>query len=393
MAFTFSQLKTAKQNIMDRYGLDSGSASRVVGFFSSDPAKVQQLINNDMAPVPVALSALGLAEKITQESAHDCGHDQVAQHTADITQGSASASQASKDQGTAQRSAGAPHLLEPVHDQVEKNVSRKEKTSPKRSARKDQRTASIHDQLPKRSAGDMHTTAPYREPLAGDNAPSSPLQAHETAQAFNSPATIETSQTDDIIQDPIDDQHALPAGLYDDICATIDYYCQEHDISDRMKIHPLQWQGICYRVGESIKKRKILHDFAREKVHGGTVYDGNKITALLSLYSVICSDFKQVAFTFNFARFAGVSTDYLHDYMHKGLTSARVGLREKALDIQRASLVGAVTGGGSATVGNIFLSKALAGLQETVTVQHVSASPAPVVDSIPDLSRIGDNNG
>ena len=206
---------------------------------------------------------------------------------------------------------------------------------------------------------------------------------------------VETPNDNSIetVQVTTDNIHTLPTGLYDDITAQIDFYCQEHNITDRYKIHPLQWQGICYRVGESIKHRKILHDIAREKTHGGTVYDGEKMAALLDLYGVICSDFKQVAFTFNFARFAGVSLDYLHDYMQKGLTSARVGLREKALNLQKASLVSTVNGGGSATVGNIFLSKALAGLQETSTVVHVSSATAPVMDSVPDLARLGDGSG
>lgn len=202
-----------------------------------------------------------------------------------------------------------------------------------------------------------------------------------------------SSLTESPIENTTDNIHTLPTGLYDDITAQIDFYCQEHNITDRYKIHPLQWQGICYRVGESIKRRKILHDIAKEKTHGGTVYDGEKMAALLDLYGVICSDFRQVAFTFNFARFAGVSLDYLHDYMKKGLTSARVGLREKALNLQKASLVSTVNGGGSATVGNIFLSKALAGLQETSTVVHVSSAPAPVMDSVPDLARLGDGSG
>lgn len=206
-----------------------------------------------------------------------------------------------------------------------------------------------------------------------------------TAQRSASAPDI-ASQTDDII---IDDQHALPAGLYDDICASIDYYCDTHDIKDKQKIHPLQWQGICYRIGETIKARKLLHDFPREKSHGGTVYDGEKVAALLAIYGVICSDYKQVAFTFNFQRFAGISADYLHDYMQHGLTSSRIGLREKALELQKASLVGAVTSGGSATVGNIFLSKALAGLQETVTVQHVSAAAAPQVAALPVFDDLG----
>lgn len=208
----------------------------------------------------------------------------------------------------------------------------------------------------------------------------------ETVQADISPLT------ESPIENTTDNIHTLPTGLYDDITAQIDFYCQEHNITDRYKIHPLQWQGICYRIGESIKTRGILRDREKEKTRGGIIYDGEKLVALLALYGVICADYKQVAFTFNFQRFCGVSREYFNDYNGKGLTSARVGIVQKAQELQKASLVGAVTGGGSATVGNIFLSKALAGLQETSTVVHVSSSPAPVMDSVPDLARLGDGS-
>lgn len=232
---------------------------------------------------------------------------------------------------------------------------------------------------------------PVKAHTTPHNAQKTIIDTLPPAQAL--PATMDQKSQaadPDIITDTCDYSDVLPPGLYDAITAIIDNYCKQQSITDRMKIHPLQWQGICYRVGDYIKQHKIIHDFFREKIHGGTVYDGNKLTALLILYGVICSDFKQVAFTFNFARFAGVSTDYLHDYMQKGLTSARVGLREKALEIQKASLVGAVTGGGSATVGNIFLSKALAGLQESTTVVHVSAAPSV---SLSELPQLGINDG
>ena len=140
------------------------------------------------------------------------------------------------------------------------------------------------------------------------------------------------------------------------------------------------------QVGQSIKSRKILED---DKPHGGRLYNADKITALLTLYGYVCAECKQVAFAHNFPRFAGVSREYFNDYMGQGLTSSRCNLSQKAHELQKASLVGAVTGGGSATVGNIFLSKALAGLQETVTVQHVSAAAVPVSNALPVFG--GDN--
>ena len=208
-------------------------------------------------------------------------------------------------------------------------------------------------------------------------------------------STIETPNDNSIetVQADIIQENDLPPGLYDDICSTIDYYCKEHNITDRYKIHPLQWQGICYRVGESIKTRGILRDSEKEKAHGGIIYDGDKLVALLALYGVICADYKQVAFSFNFQRFSGVSREYFNDYCKRGLSSSRVGIVEKAQELQKASLISAVNGGGSATVGNIFLSKALAGLQEISTVVHVSSAPAPVMDSVPDLARLGDGSG
>ena len=339
MAFTFKQLKQAKSNLM-AVGLDPAAAAGVLS--SSAPEVIEKIIAGDIPQ--------GIKDQRTKDQ-----RKQDPQH--------------GKDQGTAQRSAGLPTM---AHDQVEKNG--KEKTSAKRSRLK-------------RSSAPQAPALDCPQECAHDCGKDQEKPASHCREMQNDAAV--NSQTDDIIQDPVDDQHALPAGLYDDICASIDYYCDTHDIKDKQKIHPLQWQGICYRIGETIKARKLLHDFPREKSHGGTVYDGEKVAALLAIYGVICSDYKQVAFTFNFQRFSGVSREYFNDYTGKGLTSSRVGIVEKAQDLQRASLVGAVTGGGSATVGNIFLSKALAGLQETVTVQHVSAAAAPQVAALPVFDDVG----
>lgn len=180
----------------------------------------------------------------------------------------------------------------------------------------------------------------------------------------------------------------LPAGLYDDICASIEYYCQQHDINDIYKIHPIQWRAVCMSIGTGIKSRKLLYDMDYLRIKGGKKYDNNKVLLLLFMYDRICADYKQVAFMHNFPPFAGVSREYFNDYAQRELTSSQIGLREKAYEMQRASLAGAVNGGGSATVGNIFLSKALGGMQETVTIQHVSGQSAPVSGTLPVF---GDN--
>lgn len=202
-------------------------------------------------------------------------------------------------------------------------------------------------------------------------------RTNETLSAIETP----NNNSIDTVQADIIPAHALPPGLYDDIRTSIDYYCQNENIQDKKKIHPLEWKSVCLHIGHSIKARAILQDKTRWR-EVGFCYDGEKVAALLDIYEAICSYYRQVAFVYNFILFAGISRNYFADYENR-LTSGRVNLRQKAYEIQRAGLIDAVNGGGSATVGNIFLSKALAGLQETVTIQHVSAAAAPTVATLP----------
>lgn len=271
MAFTFKQLKQAKQNIMDAFGLDGPQASKVVGYYNGrggDPAEVQKLIDGDLSGVPAALSALGIKATITTDPTEETATDNTADNIASDIEG----------------------------------------------------------------CGDV----------SGGR---------------------------------------LPVGLYDDITATIEHYCKQYNIEDPLKMHPSQWKSLCIYIGKGIKSRAILQDKARYR-EVGFCYDGEKVAELLDLYEYICGQYKQVPFAYNFMHFAGISRNYFADYENR-LTSGRVNIKQKAYEIQRAGLVDAVTGGGSATVGNIFLSKALAGLQESTTVVHVSASAAPSVSALP----------
>ena len=329
MAYTFKELKTIKDNIAAAYNIDTSAAARIVGYYNAgehrDENTMQALLMGDLSSVPAAAAALGV--KFSPRK--DQGKEKIF--------------------GSKQK-----NEMEPVKDSGEKITGQKDPEK-------------ISEGTAKGSA-----KRPAKDSTTLLDCP----RTNETLSAIETPNnSIETIQADII------PPHSLPSGLYDDIRASIEYYCQNEKIPDEKKIHPIEWKSVCIHIGQSLKARAILQDKARYK-EVGFCYDGEKVAALLDIYEAICSYYRQVAFVYNFILFAGISRNYFGDYENR-LTSGRVNLKEKAYEIQKASLVGAVTGGGSATVGNIFLSKALAGLQETVTIQHVSAASTPAAVALP----------
>jgi hypothetical protein len=353
MAFTFKELKQARNNVMDSFGLDSHDASKVVGYFNGGgpalcPDIVTAMINGDLSGVGPALVALGIN-----------GPDKTpaAENITDITPDSVHTS------GSA--SAGPVDNITAGPDMVPDGVG-----------------YDLH------AGPDGFQNAPQRkESKQAAKRPTKQKKTNTSPQAVKGPDVVKGVH-DDLGPDDLEhvqgesvNPHELPPGLYDDICATLENYCRQQNM-DPGKVHPLQWKSACIYIGQSIKARGLLRDYEREKSHGGVLYDGVKVAALLDIYDYICGQYKQVPFVYNFPRFAGISPQYFADYENR-LTSSRVNLYKKALDIQKAGLIDAVTGGGSATVGNIFLSKALAGLQETVTIQHVSTASTPAAVALP----------
>ena len=365
MAFTFKELKQLKNDIAAAMGIDSSIAARVIGYYNGGgpsvrPDIIHAMIGGDLSHVGPALVALGYDLPAAMEPGTDNG---------------------SRESKTGSASAG------PV-------------------VQADNITAGP-DMVPDGVGDDLHDGSGHDLVGCPDGFQNAP-QRKESKQAAKRPTKQKKSNTspqalqNDLVKAPHDDlckvdvvggddlehvqgesvnPHELPPGLYDDICATIENYCRQYDIPEPLKMHPSQWKSLCIYIGQGIKARAILQDKSRYS-EVGFCYDGARVAALLDLYEYICGQYKQVPFAYNFMHFAGISRQYFADYGDR-LTSGRVNLRQKAYEIQRAGLVEAVTGGGSATVGNIFLSKALAGLQETVTIQHVSAANTPAAVALP----------
>ena len=175
----------------------------------------------------------------------------------------------------------------------------------------------------------------------------------------------------DIIPPDARGAERLPTSITSDIEAWISEYCDKYSINPS-QIDPRQWKAVCMYIGEHIKTLGFIHDVQREKSEGGVRYDPETVAALLPIFEYICASYKQTAFSYLFPRFAGVGRNYFNDY-DGILTSSQVQLAQKAREVQRESIINTVSAGGSATVGNIFLAKALEGMSETVTVQHISA--------------------
>ena len=347
MAFTFKELKQLKNNIAAAMGIDSSIAARVIGYYNGGgpsvrPDVVRAMIGGDLSHVGPALVALGYDLPAAMEPGTDNG-------SRESKTGSASAGPVVDDLQADNITAGSDMVPDGVGDD-------------------------LHDGSG--MAPDGFQNAPQRKESKQANKRTT-KQKSDLCEGVGGP--VAGMGPDDIETDV--NPHALPAGLYDDICATIENYCRQYDIPEPLKMHPSQWKSLCIYIGQGIKARAILQDKARYK-EVGFCYDGERVAALLDLYEYICGQYKQVPFAYNFMHFAGISRNYFADYENR-LTSGRVNIKQKAYDIQRAGLVEAVTGGGSATVGNIFLSKALAGLQETVTIQHVSAASTPAAVALP----------
>ena len=349
MAFTFKELRQAKENIANGLGLASGDAARVVGYFNGGgpsirPDVVRAMIGGDLSHVGPALVALGYDLPAAMEPGTDNGSTAAGES---ITAGPDGVGDDLHD-GSGHDLVGGPDGLQNAPQRKESKQAAKRTTKQKKS-----------NTSPQALKYDL-VKAPHDDLCKGDVIGGDDLE-HVQGESVN--------------------PHELPAGLYDDICATIENYCRQYDIMEPLKMHPSQWKSLCIYIGQGIKARAILQDKSRYK-EVGFCYDGARVAALLDLYEYICGQYRQVPFAYNFMHFAGISRNYFADYENR-LTSGRVNIKQKAYEIQRAGLVEAVTGGGSATVGNIFLSKALAGLQESTTVVHVSASAAPSVAALP----------
>ena len=124
------------------------------------------------------------------------------------------------------------------------------------------------------------------------------------------------------------------------------------------------------------KPSTILHDVARERVEGGTIYDGDRVAALVDIWHMLCNQYCKPPLMPDFCSFAGLSWSWLYDNNGQGtmLTSARSCVLQKLHKIQEAGIATRLVDGKGSPVGQIFFLKNNHGWKDQRETVHVTAS-------------------
>lgn len=355
MSLSIQELKQIRDNIISEYGLSMGDASRVVGFYNVGTHADHDILNNmllgDLSSVPAALSALGIS----------------------------SAVQASADDRQTETKPSAD-LAEKKEEKTAKTSAEKRSKSPVKNTRQ---TAGNNNDL-------QAPVSPLSSSLGASDTSNNDLPLKDIKDhTKQNTAFQDIKQHDDIlpradaeiVADNIDE---LPEGFADQVRQWLEDWATFEKI-DLTRLHAQQWRALCMYAGTKIKQSHVLDDVERIKARGGRFYKPQKLEALLTLWAYFCGKYKQVPLVFDFVSFSGVSRSYFYDYEGKGLSSTSVHIMQKAKQIEESGLGSSVAGGGAGTVGGIFLLKARHGYSETVTVNHVSASPSVGLSELPKL--------
>lgn len=331
MAFKMPELKKARDIIVEKCGLPSGDAARVIGLFNTGGAsgvpeydKISAILSGDVSAVPGACKVLGIITggvtgpgEVTPGPSDTQANDYIA------------AGDGSRD--------SKPGEARPAKKTTKKKII----------------PAKQKDKAPGRG---VHAQA-----------------VQDSKKDIIPAASGEVVQGDE-----------LPPGFGDRCCEWVEAFCNKHGI-DSNHIKSQQWRSACMYVGENIKQSDVIRDRERERHNGGRVYSGAKLEKLLALWAYLCGSYNQVPLVSDFINFSGVSRGFFYDYNGEGLSSTAIQLVQKARKIEEAGLGSAVVSGGGAAVGSMFLLKARHNYSETVTIQHTSATTALGVAELPLL--------
>lgn len=357
MAYTFPQLKQIRDNIIMSFGISSDNATRVVAFYNvganQDHNIIDKMLLGDLSSVPAALSALGIVSSV---------------------------------QATTKEEKKASDLAKKKEEKTAK--------SSKKNTSQTRQTADNNNEL-------QATTSPLASSLGAsdtlaDKIPTKDIKDHTkentayTSKYYPFPTREEIKALSaDTPQVEIMQGDELPPSFGDTVEGWFESFASKYNF-DIYKLHPQQWRAACMYIGENIKACGVIRDRQKEKTNGGKVYSPHKLEELLKLWAYFCGIYKQVPLASDYINFSGVHRNFFYDYDGQGLSSTAVHLAQKAKQIEESGLGSSVAGGGAGTVGGIFLLKARHGYSETVTVNHVTASPSIGLAELPKLTTSGD---
>jgi hypothetical protein len=175
----------------------------------------------------------------------------------------------------------------------------------------------------------------------------------------------------------------LPAGLADDIKQFLELWAADNNIESLEKCSSLQWRAACIYCGWWIKEKGVLYDYDAMRAQGGTIYDGEKVAALLDIFQALSAIYRHIPLHTDFISFSGISRQWFFDYDGQGLTSSSVQIIKKAMEIENAAISSGVTDSRENPTGRIFYAKARLGWREADQVQPIQGNDRTTAAAIP----------
>ena len=163
------------------------------------------------------------------------------------------------------------------------------------------------------------------------------------------------------------------------------YKCKEVKKESMTQCTEDTWAACCSFIGREVfKKYKILHDKERERTHGGTVYDGDRVSVGQELYKHYCATYNKMYSIMGCADFLGVSDTYIYDFSGgKKLSPSRQRFYQKGVKDREESLRRGVVGGrkGSQLGYTVLLNHD--NNYSTQKVEHITAEKTDTAAALP----------
>lgn len=355
MAVSIPEIKKAAAIISDVYGITGADSLRLVRSFGGDTDMIRGILSGDLSSVPGAAASVGVV--LGDTSAKD--------HIKDITPGASAAD----------------------------GVNTSEKITAKRSRRaaSDRVKASKKDHAINNHADNKTAVTGLYKPMT-DTKNNTDINGYDNTLGGSAglPDVLQDSETiptvdGDIL--PADDPGGLPVGFSDMVTGWLQDYAIQYNI-DLEKCAAIQWRSLCLSIGEKIQASGVLRDHAREKTHGGKIYNPFAVAALVPIWEKLTGYYKHIPLVVDFVAFAGVSHEWFYD-TRGVLTSGRVEIAKKVRMIEEAALSASLCDSRENPTGRIYYTKARLGWREVSEIVHTSAKETHAGGALPVFDSSG----
>ena len=176
----------------------------------------------------------------------------------------------------------------------------------------------------------------------------------------------------------------LPADLYSVCDNIIREFCDKYGL-DAFKLSPLQWGAACSYVGRWFRSRSAFRVPSSNFIQGSNKkIDAAAAADVVPVWRDLCNIYNQVPMMDHFARFCGLSIEWLYKVQAgDGVTSDDVQIFKMVKAVSRAGLNDRLVDAKGAQVGAIFYAKAVEGYQETTNINHTYENSNKTAAALP----------